>query len=120
MREIKFRAFDPIEGKMWEPIVRPDGELMSSNGIGGYVTHYQVPRDRLMQYTGLKDKNGVEIYEGDIDSELRVFTYSVVMGGWYLMRKGEGVQWHEQAVRQGMLPYEVIGNIYENPELLKE
>ena len=38
MREIKFRAWDEIESKMWEPIVGKDGVLMASNQIGGYVS----------------------------------------------------------------------------------
>ena len=74
----------------------------------------------IMQYTGLKDKNGKEIYEGDIDSDGMTFEYLVDMAGWYRMKNGEGVQWHEQAVKKGRLPFEIIGNIYENPELIEK
>jgi hypothetical protein len=68
----------------------------------------------LMQYTGLKDKNGVEIYEGDILKAPYFQTAAVE----YM----ESGFWCKQG-KHNMLPNltdaEVIGNIYENPELLK-
>ncbi len=114
MREIKFRAWDAIEGKMWEPIIKPDGRLMASNQLGGYVT-FDDPQDPLMQYTGLKDSEGAEIYEGDIvslpnDGEFNnveiTFTVDRDFNGWEIV---------DQHVEDGAI---VIGNIHENPELL--
>ena len=69
--------------------------------------------DHKDMFTGLHDSEGREIYEGDIDSKGFVFTYDVDMGGWYRMKNGEGFQWHAQALRQGRLPFKVIGNIHE-------
>jgi uncharacterized phage protein (TIGR01671 family) len=82
----------------------------------------------LMQYTGLKDKNGVEIYEGDIlknpdQGELeyhedpingQVVWWNLL--GWTLANK-DGSIW-EDVDYLANYELEVIGNIYENPELL--
>ncbi len=63
----------------------------------------------FMQYTGLKDKNGKEIYEGDIVEHLIGGTLEVkwLNHGWTPF-----MSWHD------VEHYEIIGNIYENPELL--
>lgn len=84
----------------------------------------------LMQYIGLKDKNGKEIYEGDI---LRIkhygepygvctITYIPERGGFYRQGKedigsirGDAMDYHSPSFKQ-----EIIGNIYENPELLEK
>jgi hypothetical protein len=105
MREIKFRAADydqmvyGVEGiSEWE------GEPMA-------LHNWQ----NLMQFTGLKDKNGKEIYEGDIiDNEGARQKYEVQFhkGCFCISRGGLGYHiFNEKEV-------EVIGNIYENPELL--
>lgn len=84
MREIRFRAWDAIERKMWNPTIRPDGRLMAPNQLGGFVT-FDDPQDPVMQYTGLKDKNGVvEVYEDDIIDET-----GLIVGNIYEMDKSE-------------------------------
>lgn len=78
----------------------------------------------LMQYTGLKDKNGKEIYEGDIVrltpnrgvEDDKIVTGPVVMGkhGVYVGNDG----WQNYGIHTHWIETEIIGNIYENPELL--
>jgi uncharacterized phage protein (TIGR01671 family) len=83
----------------------------------------------LMQFTGLRDKNGKEIYEGDVieatsenyDDPI-VFEVKPTEGGTYLFPEemaNEFIPLLEDADDQEC-QLKVIGNIYENPELLKE
>ena len=119
MREIKFRAWDRVHKFMIQS--REIKEVSSS-------VLQDDEHTILMQYTGLKDKNGVEIYEGDILEGRRgrhVVEWSIY--GWGL-RKGNRVytmgvgntgqdEWDEECK---MHNFKVVGNIYENPELLKK
>lgn len=106
MREIKFRAFSSKTNEMIAPVSIANNTATEING------------DILMQFTGLLDKDGREIYEGDL---IRTSGFS---DGY-----SEPVAWRGfgfQVGNYGMSPlyprtdYEVIGNIYENPELVKE
>jgi uncharacterized phage protein (TIGR01671 family) len=85
--------------------------------------HTYRPNIELMQYTGLEDKNGKEVYEGDIlkaliDSKMGSAYFDVgevvfhPNAAQFVLRKGNGVT-------NIAFNVEVIGNIYENPELLK-
>jgi len=125
MREIKFRAWDAINQMMLYPGFNPlDLKVWPTVG------HV------LMQYTGLKDKRSKEIYEGDIVkhrvgdkligmSQVVFGLHDVGPNSWGLEIKSLGfaLKW-EDGSGYAELVYgedsEVIGNIYENPELLKE
>lgn len=116
MREFKFRAWDSDNKKMLEPFT------IESLCDGGWYDH---PKWVVMQYTGLKDKNGKEVYEDD------------VVQGWELINLDTGigidshevetstfiVEWDEDVCGwnlYGASNFKVIGNKFENPELLEK
>jgi uncharacterized phage protein (TIGR01671 family) len=111
-RTIKFRAWDE-DGFMFYPdrLDFKDDRITVWNGntFGGVGTAIA----QLMQFTGLLDKNGKEIYEGDIYATL------FPNGEW---GSPQIVTWNNELAGFGLLPNEIceiFGNIYENPELLK-
>lgn len=116
MREIKFRVWEEnIKQMFYNAGIVNDELYLMLDGIGfDVVGDYR--EFKLMQFTGLKDKNGKEIYEGDI---VRHATdegiYKVIFedGGFYVKNLFE---YDFQTINE--YPLEVIGNIYENPELL--
>ena len=130
-REIKFRIWDKDNNKMLHydndivPCITLNGVLQDcSKEVSSNVSY----KYELMQFTGLKDKNGKEIFEGDIMGE--------VLGGLYVkwcdkckqfqlhilnlnecMACGGDLHWSEFVTFDDN---EVIGNIYENKELVRE
>lgn len=154
MREIKFRYWQPDKRKMIVGVSLV--ELITSGIIAGLRSAErpktrseisdQFKNDIFMQYTGLKDKNGKEIYEGDIVRAFddwggkkgdpdngKIYPFDgVVEWGGYGCGACHGVYgWHINAKQSNELngwdcpnindieEAEVIGNIYENPELIK-
>ncbi len=110
MREIKFRAWDKKEKRYWTQ------EEM--NAIGGYYYTFALSDDDglfvLEQFTGLQDKNGKEIYEGDIVEGVSISTGP--FRGVVEFESGTfGVAGHVLGIP---LTKEVIGNIHENSNLL--
>jgi hypothetical protein len=111
MREIKFRAWDKSK-QMWERnfSISNNGSFLRL-GIGQKSEFWEV-----MQYTGLKDKNGKEIYEGDVvtyhcGSDKQTEPMVVAIPDVYISSNDSDGYMRTHS-------YEVIGNIYENPELV--
>ena len=125
MREIKFRAWHKEEKIMGE-VLGIDilhKEIFFSNEDVDCYEHTDFKDIELMQYTGLKDKNNKEIYEGDILSNgNNEKPYKVIFeNGSFRAEFEEDFEEYSfdliDVVAQGC---EIIGNIYENPELLGE
>ena len=143
MREIKFRAI-PFE---WNQFIYGSyvgykdthyiyAEMYERATHIGILSQVQIDKSTLGQYTGLKDKNGKEIYEGDIikhhfNSDNQYSLEKVVFGRSYneMGELRESVGFHRVSLNSdtiecptsmtyGLANYEIIGNIHENPELL--
>ena len=148
MRKIKFRAWEKsvrgldARGMMWQSdetfkdyVVGFDGsvyEKFMDNFAGQSFDNYRDVSDNfvLMQYTGLKDKNGREIYEGDILSFLHLVDPTTKRRKKVCASVTWAAKFAEYDLRFTPISFtgfadkaeesEVIGNIYEDPELLRE
>jgi len=116
MREIKFRAWDKEDKKMLYGIEREyDYKLGEGDCFGDFLDNKEWYV--VMQFTDLKDKNGKEIYEGDI---VKQHFYNSM---WFdVIDKVEIDSLFGVNLRTGIkdCEWEIIGNIYENPKLLKD
>lgn len=116
MRELKFRAWEEVE------MVYEGGTSLNYTHSWSLLREYEI----LMQYIGLKDKNGKEIYEGDIlKSSTKLADYFEVYysdGGFKYRNKSKFIDLSfagHNHLGKILSILEVVGNIYENPQLLK-
>jgi len=132
MREIKFRAWDK-KNKCWcslEPF-NIIGEYTIFNCLNQYIEMDFINRINdieIVQFTGLKDKNGKEIYEGDIVHDNQDYSPETIgivrydKGEFYLDGRDNSDNNYWILKERLFMVYnmiEVIGNIYENQELIK-
>lgn len=141
MREIKFRAwveFEP-EVSVGSQLGEMQYDVQNGDTLGNtFADALNSPRCTVMQYTGLKDKNGKEIYEGDYladdydgegnyvlhrivwDADAAAFIIEMLydaVNNWQPIE--DGIYWLPRDKKHGGIDFEVIGNIYDNPELLQ-
>jgi uncharacterized phage protein (TIGR01671 family) len=124
----KFRAWDKSQNKMYQVRgINFDNEDLWLKINETQIMGANLFEVELMQYTGLKDKNGTEIYEGDIvkyTSELENGIFEVKYGNCRFY--GLWIEANFMGITTDLFylgcsnELEVIGNIYENPELLEE
>jgi hypothetical protein len=141
MREIKFRAWDErkkimhynfqwmesgTDGNDWV-VFKSDKQPIMSDAVKNPFFSQQLKK---MQFTGLKDKSGKEIYEGDILTGATSYENNNDEREW-TKEKPCVVEWYEECAglnpfllnarwRCDVIELGVIGNIYENPELLNQ
>ncbi|EME3588396.1 TPA: YopX family protein [Enterococcus faecium] len=126
----RFRLYDPSDQKIRE-VAEIDWSLGIVGTCGGAIEH-ELDKVVLMQSTGLKDKNGVEIFEGDVvsvsvrngfdylDNKVCIVKNSIDYSGLVCATVDEDLEY--QIFNTELFEeytYEVIGNIYENSELLE-
>ena len=135
MRELKFRAWRTEEKKMYAPVFfdnlevywwgedgeNSDTELLGDRMAGGMLEHCI-----LLQYTGLKDKNGKEIFEGDVVTDGEIVGQVVFHDKRFMYgNKAGNLAWcvkHKDSEKYVPLgpcedgyTWEIVGNPYEQP-----
>lgn len=133
-REIKFRAWDTIEKRMCNVLsINWDENLLYWRIESGLKDWYPIDSFILLQYTGLKDKNFIEIYEGDIVKGNRTpdnFYNINIKPPYFDFREVKFmIDNHSISInlpseisyseRTNPIQWKVIGNIYENPQLIE-
>lgn len=134
MREIKFRAWD----KKAKKFIPTRNIVWNDNGLVGINMGFSRKEKRfignikIMQYTGLKDKNGKDIYEGDLikddEGEIEevkppeIFECDAFKVYGYKFCSGHFIDARGEKTLERFYSHqpEIIGNIYENPDLIKD
>nr|DAU49582.1 MAG TPA: YopX protein [Caudoviricetes sp.] len=133
---VRYRAWDVLAEKMIDEIlmisfVRKEIIGKFSDGSTSVPLKFEDERNGedviLMQSTGLKDKNGKEIFDGDVlacKTDDEVINLNIFWDEEHALFMSESKKYNEQEllaelVEDNIYPFEIIGNIYENPELLE-
>lgn len=125
MRDIKFRAWDSLEKRMRKVVsLHWQGDKLVSARLEGENEPIPIEgRLVIEQGAGLKDKNGTEIYEGDVIKVERdgiIYRVEWIHGGFGLEPRYNSPFYPRLGNVELREKIEVIGNIHENPELLEE
>ncbi len=125
MRKIRFRAWDKINKRMFQVgLISISLEFVRE--IGDSISYYPFDRIILMRFIRLTDKHGIDIYEGDIikfGDTYGTIRWSVDETKFYVSASAQNTEfnnglWRINIGRDSHLIV-VIGNVYENPELLQ-
>lgn len=114
MREIKFRVWDKVSDRFFSE------EILNKLPVDVFLSS-----ENIQQFTGLKDKNGKEIYEGDILRDGNGFLYEVfwldISASFELAEKQELPDDYDIPTFnfRNSFKLEVVNNIFENPNLIK-
>lgn len=131
MRELKFRAWDNLKKEWLKKKVYHFNPHFNAEGIGEFRLPQHPQGHTIQQYTGMKDRKGVEVYEGDIvvekiTEEMAANGDSAIIGKVYFaagtfMIDGDGPLYnHVHSLSPDVLEdFIVAGNMFQNPELLK-
>lgn len=135
VRQIKFRAWindsDLFETEKETPYMEYDFAFEEYMTLNDELCQMQVNGFHIMQYTGLKDRNGIEVYESDIlhvievsnhdDQEYKSAVEYIQSG--FLVTEPDGTQvplccFHNLENTYPLFEIEIIGNVHKNPEFL--
>ncbi len=129
MREILFRGKRKDNGKwvMGSLLIYADGDcFICCEELKNVLNKYQVIPSTVGQYTGLTDKNGKKIFEGDIvrepyypENDCSIEWHD---GRYHFRKRTQPKEWGYEAkccIQRAVAHLKIIGNIYDNPELLE-
>lgn len=122
MREMKVRGYSLDEGQWIKGFGAEYNDDLETYLVHNYRGFFEVDGESIGEYTGYKDINDIEICEGDIVETTRALNHIVgvvtmIKGCWYIQDGKDS--YYRLIPRFGTAENKVIGNIYENKELLE-
>ena len=123
MREMKVRGYSLDEGQWIKGFGAEYNDDLETYLVHNYRGFFEVDGESIGEYTGYKDINDIEICEGDIVETTRALNHIVgvvtmIKGCWYIQDGKDS--YYRLIPRFGTVENKVIGNIYENKNLLEE